>query len=147
MTLEIDLGPKATAFRDELRQWLEANRPEGMEDMDAERAAMAARNPVVAAWTEKLKDAGYLCVAWPKEFGGRGLSGIEVAVLNEEFGRAGVPRVSRGMGEWLVGPSIIVWGTDEQKAHFLPRIIDGTDRYCQGFSEPDAGSDLAGLKN
>ena len=66
--------------------------------------------------------------------------------MNEEFARAGVPRVTRGMGEWLVGPSIIVWGTDEQKAHFLPRIIDGTDRYCQGFSEPDAGSDLAGLK-
>jgi alkylation response protein AidB-like acyl-CoA dehydrogenase len=57
-----------------------------------------------------------------------------------------VPRVTRGMGEWLVGPSIIVWGTDEQKAKFLPRIIDGTDRYCQGFSEPDAGSDLASLK-
>ena len=66
--------------------------------------------------------------------------------MNEEFARAGVPRVTRGMGEWLVGPSIIVQGTDEQKAHFLPRIIDGKDRYCQGFSEPDAGSDLAGLK-
>ena len=66
--------------------------------------------------------------------------------MNEEFARARVPGVTRGMGEWLVGPSIIVWGTDEQKAHFLPRIIDGTDRYCQGFSEPDAGSDLAGLK-
>ena len=80
-----------------------------------------------------------MCVSWPTEFGGRGLSGIEVAVMNEEFARAGVPRVTRGMGEWLVGPSIIVWGTDEQKAHFLPRIIDGTDRYCQGFCEPDAG--------
>ena len=67
-------------------------------------------------------------------------------MLNEEFAAARVPRVTRGMGEWLVGPSIIVHGTDEQKAYFLPRIIDGTDRYCQGFSEPDAGSDLAGLK-
>jgi len=66
--------------------------------------------------------------------------------MNEEFARVGAPRITRGMGEWLVGPSIIVWGTDEQKAHFLPRIIDGTDRYCQGFSEPDAGSDLASLK-
>ena len=66
--------------------------------------------------------------------------------MNEEFARARVARVTRGMGEWLVGPSIIVHGTDEQKARFLPRIIDGTDRYCQGFSEPDAGSDLAGLK-
>ena len=66
--------------------------------------------------------------------------------MNEEFARAQVPRVTRGMGEWLVGPSIIVWGSDEQKAHFLPGIIDGRDRYCQGFSEPDAGSDLASLK-
>src|SRR5215211_6458082 len=108
MPMEIDLGPQAERFRDELRQWLEANRPE--------------------------------------DFGDGGLTGVEVAVMNEEFARAGVPRVTRGMGEWLVGPSIIVWGSDEQKAHFLPRIIDGTDRYCQGFSEPDAGSDLASLK-
>jgi alkylation response protein AidB-like acyl-CoA dehydrogenase len=145
MALEIDLGPKAQKFRDELRQWLEANRPEHLVGVDAERAAYGAV-PGIADWTNKLAEAGYICVGWPKEFGGRGLSGIEVAIMNEEFARAHVPRVTRGMGEWLVGPSIIVWGTDEQKAHFLPRIIDGTDRYCQGFSEPDAGSDLAGLK-
>jgi alkylation response protein AidB-like acyl-CoA dehydrogenase len=145
MALELDLGPQAAAFRDELRQWLEANRPEGLEGMDAERLAFTRSDPKVRAWTDKLAEAGYLCVSWPKEFGGRGLTGVEVAVMNEEFARAGVPRVTRGMGEWLVGPSIIVWGTDEQKAHFLPRIIDGTDTYCQGFSEPDAGSDLAGL--
>jgi alkylation response protein AidB-like acyl-CoA dehydrogenase len=147
MTLELDLGPNAQKFRDELRQWLEANRPEQLMGVgiDADRASFG-NAPGLKEWTEKLAEAGYLCVSWPKEFGGRGLTGVEVAVMNEEFARAGVPRVTRGMGEWLVGPSIIVWGTDEQKAHFLPRIIDGTDRYCQGFSEPDAGSDLAGLK-
>ena len=96
-------------------------------------------------WADRLRDAGYLCVSWPTEYGGRGLSGVEVAVMNEEFARAGAPRVTLGMGESLVGPAIILHGTDEQKAHFLPRIIDGTDRYCQGFSEPDAGSDLASL--
>ena len=110
------------------------------------RARRFGEVPGFADWTEKLHEAGYLCVAWPDGFGGRGLTGVEVAVMNEEFARAGVPRVTRGMGEWLVGPSIIVWGTDEQKAHFLPRIIEGKDRYCQGFSEPDAGSDLASLK-
>ena len=146
MAMEIDLGPQAQKFRDELRQWLEANRPEDLVGVDEERAAMMERSAAVEAWTKKLGEAGYLCVSWPKEFGGRGLTGIEVAVMNEEFARAGVPRATRGMGEWLVGPSIIVWGTDEQKAYFLPRIIDGTDRYCQGFSEPDAGSDLASLK-
>ncbi len=150
-TMEIDLGPKPKAFRDELRQWLEANKPDRSEAAPEEgegrsrRGAMAV-GPEWRHWADKLHEAGYLCVSWPEEFGGRGLSGIEVAVMNEEFARAGVPRVTRGMGEWLVGPSIIVWGSDEQKAHFLPRIIDGTDRYCQGFSEPDAGSDLASLK-
>ncbi len=152
-TMEIDLGPKAKAFRDELRQWLEANKPDPTEEDGSEggaegrgrRAAMGI-GPEWQRWADKLHEARYLCVSWPEEFGGRGLGGIEVAVMNEEFARAGVPRVTRGMGEWLVGPSIIVWGTDEQKAHFLPRIIEGTDRYCQGFSEPDAGSDLASLK-
>jgi len=145
MSMTLDLGPQAQKFRNEVREWLEANAPEELIGVDVERASYG-NVPGVREWTEKLHQAGFLCVSWPEEFGGRGLTGVEVAVLNEEFARAGVPRVSRGMGEWLVGPSIIVWGTDEQKAHFLPRIIDGTDRYCQGFSEPDAGSDLAGLK-
>jgi alkylation response protein AidB-like acyl-CoA dehydrogenase len=146
MTMELDLGPQAQKFRDELREWLDANRPEELVGLDDERAAMGAGEGPLKAWADKLHEAGLMCVSWPKEFGGRGLTGIETAVMNEEFARAGVPRVTRGMGEWLVGPSIIVWGTDEQKAYFLPRIIDGTDRYCQGFSEPDAGSDLASLK-
>src|SRR3954467_105151 len=145
MPMELDLGPEATKFRDEVRAWLEANRPEELVGVDEQRASFG-NVPGIEAWTEKLTEAGYMCVSWPKEFGGRGLTGLEVAVLNEEFARAGVPRVTRGMGEWLVGPSIIVHGTDEQKAKFLPRIISGEDRYCQGFSEPDAGSDLAGLK-
>src|SRR5437879_1087885 len=133
MTMQIELGPQARAFRDEVRGWLEANAPEQLIGVDAERAAFDGV-PGIEEWTKKLREGGFMCVAWPKEFGGRGLTGIEVAVMNEEFARAGVPRITRGMGEWLVGPSIIVWGTDEQKAHFLPRIIDGTDRYCQGFS-------------
>ena len=145
MTLTIDLGPQAQQFRDELRSWLEANLPTDLVGVDAQDASYSDA-PAAKAWSKKLHEAGYMCVSWPKEYGGRGLTGIEVAVMNEEFGRANVPRITRGMGEWLVGPSIIVWGTDEQKAQFLPRIIDGTDRYCQGFSEPDAGSDLAGLK-
>lgn len=145
MATELDLGPDARAFRDEVRGWLEANRPEDLMGVDAEQIALQ-RVPGADAWAQRLHEAGLMCVSWPKEYGGRGLGGVEVAVLNEEFARAGVPRITRGMGEWLVGPSIILWGTDEQKAHFLPRIIAGTDRYCQGFSEPDAGSDLASLK-
>lgn len=145
MPLELDLGPAAQEFRTELRGWLEANKPKELIGVSSD---LVARGQVKGAseWAAKLTKAGYMCVSWPKEYGGRGLTGIEVAVLNEEFARAEVPRITRGMGEWLVGPSIIVWGTDEQKKRFLPRIIKGTDRYCQGFSEPDAGSDLAALK-
>ena len=97
-------------------------------------------------WSERLLAARLICPQWPEEVGGRGLSGLHMAIVNDEFHRARVPRVSRGMGESLVGPSIIVHGTEEQKAYFLPRIISGEDRYCQGFSEPDHGSDLAGVE-
>ena len=145
MPLELDLGPAAEKFRAELREWLEANKPAELVGMSSD-IAQRSDIPAVREWAEKLTAAGYMCVSWPKEYGGAGLTGVEVAVLNEEFARARVPRVTRGMGEWLVGPSIIVWGSEEQKKKFLPRIIDGTDRYCQGFSEPDAGSDLASLK-
>src|SRR5690606_21126817 len=133
------------AFRDELRQWLEANRPEGLDGEDAV-SLMALGGSAVRDWTDKLHQAGYMCVSWPTEFGGRGLSGVEVAVLNEEFARAGVPRITRGMGRAPVGPSAIGHGTGAQAAPFPPRIIAGTDRYCQGLSEPGAGPDLAGLQ-
>ena len=143
MPMQIDLGPTANRFREEVREWLGANRPA---DPEAVRSQLIGGGPEHDEWAARLHEAGFLAVSWPTEYGGRGLGGLEVAVMNEEFARAGVPRVTRGMGEWLVGPSIIVHGTDEQKARFLPGIVDGTDRYCQGFSEPDAGSDLAGLK-
>jgi alkylation response protein AidB-like acyl-CoA dehydrogenase len=146
MPLELDFGPAAQAFRAELREWLEANKPAELIGVSADALARGKMTPAAREWVKKLSDNKYMCVSWPKEYGGRGLSGLEVAVMNEEFARANVPRITRGMGEWLVGPSIIVWGTEEQKKRFLPRIIDGTDRYCQGFSEPDAGSDLAALK-
>ena len=136
----------ARAFRDELREWLEANQPDGLDGVDAERPPMTAATRRSRAWPRSCTRPATCACRGRRSSAAAACRGIEVAVMNEEFARAGVPRVTRGMGEWLVGPSIIVWGTDEQKAHFLPRIIDGTDRYCQGFSEPDAGSDLAGLK-
>jgi alkylation response protein AidB-like acyl-CoA dehydrogenase len=150
--VELDLGPELEAFRKELRAWIDANRPDFLGDID-ERAVYTGgvglpgpQGDAFRQWTDRSLEARLVCPHWPTEVGGRGLSGLQVAVLNEEFHRAGVPRVTRGMGESLVGPSIIVHGTQEQKAHFLPRIISGEDRYCQGFSEPDHGSDLAGVE-
>jgi len=151
--MELELGDELRSFRDEIRTFLAENRIEqlagvdpqpgfaGQAEDDGESRAEAWRQ-----WEAALAEQRLICPQWPEEVGGRGLSGVEMAVLNEEFDRDGMPRVIRGMGESLVGPSIIVHGSDEQRAHFLPRIIDGTDRYCQGFSEPDHGSDLAGVE-
>lgn len=149
----IEINESARAFQQELREWLRTNAPEKLKGMrgsetDANLTHLKDEDlrSAVQEWTDKLHKAGYMCVDWPREYGGRGLSIVEVALLNDEFHRADVPRITRGYGELMVGPSIIAHGTEEQKAYFLPRIIDGTDSYCQGFSEPNAGSDLASVR-
>jgi len=142
----VQLSVTARAFQLEVREWLAANAPDELVGVQIPRRRSGEVKLALDRWGERLGEHGYLCVAWPVEYGGRGLTGVEVALLNEEFHRARVPRITRAMGESLVGPSIIAHGTEDQKAEFLPRIIDGTDRYCQGFSEPGAGSDLASLR-
>jgi alkylation response protein AidB-like acyl-CoA dehydrogenase len=142
--LQLDEG--ARAFQREVREWLADNAPDELRGVSIPRRARGDQRSALHEWGQRLYEAGYMCVAWPTEHGGRGLRPVELALLNEEFHRAGVPRVTRAMGESLVGPSIIMHGTPEQKSYFLPRIIAGEDRYCQGFSEPDAGSDLASLR-
>ena len=156
--MELDLGPEIAQFRAELRDWIAAEAPQGLADLidwnmpltaggrRGARLAAAAAHPAYAEWEAKLAEARMICPQWPEEFGGQGMDAVRGAVLNEEFYRAGVPRVTRGMGEWLVGPSVMVHGTPEQRAYFLPRIISGEDVYCQGFSEPDHGSDLAAVE-
>ena len=156
--MELDLGPEIAGFRAELRDWIAAEAPEGLADLADWNMAYtgggsrdpqlteAAGAPAYQEWVGKLQAARLICPHWPEEFGGRGMDAVRLAVLNEEFYRAGVPRLQRGMGEWLVGPSVIVHGTPEQRAYFLPRIISGTDVYCQGFSEPGHGSDLAAVE-
>jgi hypothetical protein len=142
----IDYSPSAKAFRGEVRDWLATNAPDEMRGVRVPRDPSPELAAAIARWADTLAAAGYMCVAWPREYGGRGLSGVEVAIMNEEFGRADVPRLTRGMGESLVGPAIIGHATEEQKHRFLPPIISGEHDYCQGFSEPGAGSDLAGLR-
>jgi alkylation response protein AidB-like acyl-CoA dehydrogenase len=156
--VELDLGPEIAQFRAETREWVGEHTPPGLPELidwnnvvttggyGSEHRARAMQDPVYAGWERELADAKFICPQWPAEFGGKGLDAVRVAVFNEELYRAGVPRVVRGMGESLVGPSVIVHGTPEQQAYFLPRIISGEDVYCQGFSEPGTGSDLAGLQ-
>lgn len=152
MTTVLDDDVHLQTFREELRDWLaEHRRPAlaGMGEYELERDAW--RNPdsprytEFLAWEQDSRQARLICPQWPADYGGRGLTELEMAVLAEEFAVAGMPRVTRGMGERLAGPAILAHGTPEQKAYFLPRVVDGVDRYCQGFSEPGAGSDLAAL--
>jgi alkylation response protein AidB-like acyl-CoA dehydrogenase len=156
--MELDLGPEIAEFRGELRDWIGREAPADLAELADwnapgttggyrdERMVKALGSPAYRVWEEKLAGARLICPQWPAEFGGQGMDAVRVAVLNEEFYRAGVPRVNRGMGEGLVGPSIIGHGSAEQQAAFLPRIISGEDRYCQGFSEPNHGSDLAAVE-
>ena len=143
--VDLTYPPEAEAFRKEIRAWLEENLPEGWFDEGFEQSP-AERKAFLESWTDKLFEGGWICASWPKEYGGKGLSVIENVVLNEEFARAGAPMRGDFFGDTLVGPTILQWGTEEQKQEFLPQIMRGQISWCQGFSEPNAGSDLAGLK-
>ncbi|MFI5044103.1 MAG: acyl-CoA dehydrogenase family protein, partial [Acidimicrobiales bacterium] len=125
--------------------WLEENLPDGWFD---EGFAMSPdeRQQFNDTWPKKLQDGGWICATWPEEYGGKGLSTMQGVVLAEEFARAKAPMRADFFGDTLVGPTILMNGTEEQKKFFLPKILDGTMRWCQGFSEPDSGSDLASLK-
>jgi alkylation response protein AidB-like acyl-CoA dehydrogenase len=155
--MELDLGPEVEQFRAELREWIAAEAPEelaGVYDWsghtvfaghDSMVRLAATKHPAYAQWEAKLVAQGLVCPDWPAEYGGQGLDPVRVSVLNEELQRAGLPRVTRGAGESLVGPAVIAHGTPEQKAEFLPKILSGEHVYCQGFSEPNHGSDLAAV--
>jgi alkylation response protein AidB-like acyl-CoA dehydrogenase len=113
----------------------------------SEEQQIAAQSHVLfKEWEQRCLDVRLVCPSWPVEHGGRGWEAPQMTALDEEFFTAGVPRIDRVQGESMVGPSIILHGTDDQKARFLPPILHGEHRYCQGFSEPGAGSDLASAK-
>src|SRR5581483_9620419 len=143
--MDLTYPPEAEEFRTEIRSWLEENLPDGWFDDDFSMTP-EERRKFHEEWTQKLFDGGWICASWPKEYGGKGLSIMENVVLNEEFARAGAPLRADFFGDTLVGPTILQWGSEEQKKEFLPKILSGEIAWCQGFSEPDAGSDLASLK-
>ena len=143
--MDLTYPAEAESFRAEIRSWLERNLPEGWGQPGFEMSP-EDRTRFQEEWTGKLFDGGWICATWPKEYGGKGLTTMEAVVLNEEFARAGAPMRADFFGDTLVGPTILQWGTEEQKRFFLPRILSGQISWCQGFSEPDAGSDLASLK-
>ena len=143
--MDLSYPPEAEQFRKEIRAWLEENLPDGWFDEGFEQTA-EEKKAFNEAWPAKLYGGGWICASWPKEYGGKGLSTMENVVLAEEFARAKAPLRADFFGDTLVGPTILQHGTEEQKQEFLPKIMKGEMAWCQGFSEPDSGSDLASLK-
>jgi len=140
--MDLTFTPEQIAFRDELRSWIADNPTEAKPTDGGEEAEFAWRRD----WQRRLYDAGWAAPSWPTEYGGRGATPTESAIYFEEIGRARVPMTANVLGLLLGGPTLMVWGTDEQKERYLPPILSGEEIWCQGFSEPEAGSDLASLK-
>jgi alkylation response protein AidB-like acyl-CoA dehydrogenase len=143
--MDLTYPPEAEEFRGVISAWLAEHLPEGwgtpgFSMTPTERAAFNTE------WTAELFGGGWICASWPVAYGGKGLTLLQQVVLNEEFARVGAPLRGDFFGDTLVGPTILQWGTEEQKKQFIPSILKGEISWCQGFSEPDAGSDLAGLK-
>lgn len=145
--MDLNLTPEERAFRDEFRAWLEANIPEGWNASEAKQLESSReRFEFLRAWQKKMYEAGWVGIHWPKEYGGRGASLIEQTIFIEEMARAGAPTLINVLGLSLLGPTLIQYGTEAQKKRFLANILSADEIWCQGYSEPNAGSDLASLR-
>ncbi len=141
------------AFRLELRDWLEANCPEEMRDggVTEDSICWGGKDWVFTSeaqkvWLERCAAKGYTVPTWPKEYGGAGLSRDEEKIFLQEMGRINARPPLQSFGIWMLGPALLHFGTHEQKLHYLPPIARGEIRWCQGYSEPNAGSDLANVQ-
>ena len=138
--------PEEAAFRTEVQEFIKAEAPTAERGVSGEEALVGnwERNQ---AWFKKLADKGWIAPAWPKEYGGAGLTTMQQFILNEELAQNRVPRpLHLIIGLGMAGPTIIVHGTEEQRKKYLPGILSGQDIWSQGYSEPGAGSDLASLQ-
>jgi alkylation response protein AidB-like acyl-CoA dehydrogenase len=133
--MDLNYSTEDRAFRDQTRRWLEANVP--TEDMKT----LAERK----AWHRKLYEAGYVGMLWPKEYGGWGATAMQQAIVQDEMARIQAPPAINGLGIGFIGPTIIVHGTESQKHRYLKKMLTAEEIWCQLYSEPNAGSDLAGL--
>ena len=145
--MDLHLSPEHLRFQDEARAWLAAHvkRPW----RDEIRDPSATENGLIEirrAWQRSLNDAGYLGLDWPKEWGGRGMTAVEKTILEAELAIAEAPPIVNFLGIGLLGPALIHHGTEEQRRRFLPPMLTAEEIWCQGFSEPGSGSDLASLK-
>jgi alkylation response protein AidB-like acyl-CoA dehydrogenase len=140
------------AFRAETRAWLEANCPPSIRTPATEAESVwggkraTYPNPESKLWLDRMASVGWTVPTWPKDYGGGGLSGAEARILDQEMQKLGCRSPLQSFGIWMLGPVLLEYGTEAQKREHLPKIARGEIRWCQGYSEPEAGSDLAGLK-
>jgi alkylation response protein AidB-like acyl-CoA dehydrogenase len=145
--MDFEFTESEEAFRKEVRAWLERNLPEDLKG----KAFAASRADVeevrrLRAWQKTMAEAGYVGMDWPREFGGRGASLVEMVILYQEMGRAESPQIVNRGGVSMLGPTLMKHGTPKQQQRFLKNILTADEMWCQGFSEPNAGSDLANLQ-
>ena len=145
--MDLNLSPDALKFRDELRAWLDVNLERSYtEEVLAPNADEDSLVEVRRLFQKKLNDAGYLGMGWPTEWGGRGATQVEEAILRAELAAVDAPQSPNALGIGLCAPALIHHGTEEQRNRFLPKMLSCDEIWCQGFSEPGAGSDLAGIR-
>jgi len=146
--MDFNYSPKEEAFRKEVRDWLAEHKKElpdwwGRDDIEGPELDSSEYHQFSLWWHRKLYDAGFVGISWPEEHGGRGATILEQVVFNEEMARSRVPGPTNQIGIGWCGPTIMSAGTEEQKKRFLPKILSAEEIWCQGFSEPEAGSDMA----
>jgi alkylation response protein AidB-like acyl-CoA dehydrogenase len=139
--MDIRFSPEDEQYRLKLRSWLAANMPQEEEPVELDAAFNYRR-----AWQRKLYDGGWVGINWPKEYGGQGATLIQQAIYAQEMARAKASQPANGLGISIVGPTIMTHGTEAQKKRYIPKILNADEIWCQGFSEPNSGSDLASLQ-
>lgn len=142
--MDLNLNNQEKQFRDELRSWLEANAPKDWAEW--RERPLEESFPYLRDWQRKLDEGRWAAVSWPKEYGGRSATLMQQAIFWEEMARVQAPSMANALGLGLIGPTIIAYGTEAQKKRFIPKVLSAEEIWCQGFSEPNAGSDLAGLQ-
>ena len=148
-SVDFALAPEDEAFRDELRGWLDKNLPPFLEAEsigDDAKLSGEASQLRRAAWQRKLNEGGWAAIHWGEDYGGRKINAMQRLIYSEVMAEYRTPGMFNTNGIWQIGPMIIAWGTQEQKDRWLPNILNADDHWCQGFSEPNAGNDLANLQ-
>jgi len=142
--MDLNLNAEERQFRDELRDWLAVNVPKDWAEW--REKPLEESFSYLRAWQRKLDEGHWAAVSWPKEYGGRSATLMQQAIFWEEMARVEAPSMANALGLGLIGPTIIAYGTPAQKKRFIPKILSAEEIWCQGFSEPNAGSDLASLQ-